>query len=123
MKKYHQIYAEGRSFAEFFNLQEIIGNRYCPLTIMDFYGFIFRAIGKLNKEITGFRDDGRQYIIYLEGNIEVKFTSAHEFTTTPFGAKFWIHVSAEKLEDAVDVFDYIVFVVQEKVKEVAKDPS
>ncbi|MBO8182023.1 MAG: hypothetical protein H0Z28_04420 [Archaeoglobus sp.] len=120
--QYHQIYAESSNLFDFFDLDKITKKQYIPLKISDFYGWIFGAIGNLKREIKEFRDDGKQYIFLLEGDIEVKIAGYPAFNT-PYSSKFWMHVSAKRLEDAMDVFDYIVLAVQEKVKELVKDPS
>jgi|GEM_PF-3927933 hypothetical protein len=121
-KQYHQIYVESSNLFDFFDLNKITKNQYIPLKISDFYGWIFGAIGNLKREIKEFREDGKQYIFLLEGDIEVKIASYPAFNT-PYSSKFWMHISAKRLEDTIDVFDYIVFAVQEKIRELVKDPS
>ena len=91
MRLFYQIYTDGK-FSEIFDIAPCLSNEGRKL-----YAAIFNCLAR--KGITEFREDSKQYVIKVSGDVEVKIC---KFGT--FGKK-WIQVSATTFEAAKAVFE------------------
>ncbi len=90
MRLFYQIYADGK-FSEIFEVQPFCGWE------KEFYAEFFNCLAK--RGITEFREDSKQYVIKVSGDVEVKIS---KFGTL---GKKWVQVSATTPEAAKAVFE------------------
>ncbi len=91
MRQFYQVYADGK-FSEIFEIKPMHAN--CERRL---YGAIFNCLAI--RGITEFREDCKQYVIKVSGDVEVKIC---KFGT--LGTK-WIQVSATTFDAAKAVFE------------------
>jgi len=104
---FYQVYCDGK---EIFDIFEIDNNAIHQTNALErVYGAIFNCLAI--RGIKEFREDGKQYIIMLNGDVEVKVTRYKNWTASP-----WLQVSAKDFDTAKAVFEDLVKYVQERMR-------